>query len=350
MTLSKNLLAAFAAIGLLLTFFPSDCEAKLRVVTTHTVLKSLAEEVGGEHVSVSSLATGREDPHAISAKPSYMVSARKADLFIKIGMELEIGYEQLVIDGSRNHKIRFGQPGYLDTSLNVLRIEVPTTKVDRSMGDVHPLGNPHYWMDPYNVRIMAGAIAERLAQLDPEHAADYEANCAGFKARLDAAMFGQQLVERLGGDQLWSLELAGRLETYLHDKGLEELAGGWYQQLRPLKGAELITYHRSWGYFAQRFGLNVVAQLEPKPGIPPSPGHLRQVVEMAEMHHVKLILMEPYYNKTAADFVAAKTGAKVIEVTNAVNGQPGTGDYFSLIDNVVKRLREAPLAPQEKMG
>ncbi len=347
---SKNLLTAFAAIGLLLSFFPSECEAKLRVVTTHTVLKSLAEEVGGEHVSVSCLATGREDPHAISAKPSYMVSARKADLFIKIGMELEIGYEQLVIDGSRNYKIRFGQPGYLDTSLSVLRLEVPTTKVDRSMGDVHPLGNPHYWMDPYNARIMAGSIAKRLAELDPANVSDYEASFADFKARLDAAMFGQKLVERLGGDRLWSLDLAGRLETYLRNEGLDELAGGWYQQLRPLKGTELITYHRSWGYFAQRFGLNVVAQLEPKPGIPPSPGHLRYVVEAAQQQKVHVILMEPYYDRKAADFVTGKTGAVVVEATNAVDGQPGIDDYFSVIDNVVRRLKEATLAPQKKVG
>ena len=322
---------------------PAESEGSLNVLTTHTVLKSLAEEIGGGNISVSCLATGREDPHAISAKPSYMVSARRADLFIKIGMELEIGYEDLVIDGSRNYKIRLGQPGHLDTSLNVVRLEVPTIRVDRSMGDVHPLGNPHYWMDPYNVRIMAHSIAERMAKLDPEHASEYEANLAGFTKRLDTAMFGGQLVSRFGGKMLWSLALAGTLDPHLKESGLENTAGGWYRQLKPLEGKNLITYHRSWGYFAGRFGLNIVAELEPKPGIPPSPGHLRYVIQIAQQERAKLIVMEPYYNRRAADFVAAKTDAKVVEAANAVGGQPGADDYFSLMDNVIQKLREAAL-------
>ncbi|GAB4347594.1 MAG: zinc ABC transporter substrate-binding protein [Candidatus Abyssubacteria bacterium] len=339
---------AKTAIFLIVMFFAHSLFAasgegasRLNILTTHTVLKSLAQEIGGDHVSVSCLATGREDPHAIQAKPSYMVSARQADLFVKIGMELEIGYEQLVIDGSRNYKIRFGQPGHLDASLNVLRREVPTTRVDRSMGDVHPLGNPHYWLDPYNARIVARSIAERLAELDPTHAADYQAHHADFEKRLDTAMFGDRLVTRVGGDRLWSLELAGRLNTYLQEQGLQTEAGGWYHEAQLLKGMNVITYHRSWTYFAERFGINIIAELEPKPGIPPSPGHLRYVVDTAQRVQVTVILMEPYYNRKAAEFVAEKIGARVVEATNAVDGQPGVTDYFSLIDNIIRRLKEA---------
>ena len=335
--------ATVAILACVIFTQPVECEGKLNILTTHTVLKSLAQEIGGENVSVSCLATGREDPHAISAKPSYMVNARRADLLIKIGMELEIGYEQLVIDGSRNYKIRLGQLGHLDTSLNVIRLEVPTIRVDRSMGDVHPLGNPHYWMDPYNARIMAHSIAQRLTKLDPENADGYRANLGDFKRRLDTEMFGEQLVDRLGGNRLWSLALAGKLDAHVKENGLGDVAGGWYQQLTPLKGKNLITYHRSWGYFAERFGLTVVAELEPKPGIPPSPRHLRYVIQTAHHEQVKLIIMEPYYNHRAADFVAGKTDAKVVEAANAVGGQPGVDDYVSLIDNVVLRLREAAL-------
>ena len=304
------------------------------------MLRSLAEEIGGEHVSVSCLATGREDPHAIQAKPSYMVNARRADLFIKIGMELEIGYEDLVVDGSRNYRIRLDQPGHLDASLNVLRLEVPTIRVDRSMGDVHPEGNPHYWMDPYNARIMARSIAERLGRLDTAHASQYQANSSDFIRRLDEAMFGGTLVEKVGADRLWALAQERRLHAFLRENNLEGSAAGWYQQFLSLKGTKLITYHRSWVYFAERFGLNIVAELEPKPGIPPSPGHLRHVVETAQREHVRIIMMEPYYNRKAADFVASKTGATAIEAANAVNGQKGVDDYFSLIDAVLRKLTE----------
>lgn len=320
---------------------PAEGEASINVLTTHTVLQSIAQEVGGDMVNVSCLATGREDPHAIQAKPSYMVSARNADLFIKVGMEMEIGYEQLVVDGSRNYKIRFGQPGHLDASLRVLRLEVPTTRVDRSMGDVHPLGNPHYWMDPYNARIVATSIADRLAALDPSHAEDYAARCADFVRRIDIAMFGESLVNEAGGERLWRLEIANQLESAIATRGWEKSVAGWYAQSAPLRGMDIVTYHRSWSYFANRFGLNIVAELEPKPGIPPSPNHLRYVVDLTRQRKVDVILMEPYYNRRAADFVADKTGARVVVATNAVGGQPGITDYFSLIDNVMQRIAEA---------
>ncbi|MBI5117764.1 zinc ABC transporter substrate-binding protein [Candidatus Poribacteria bacterium] len=321
----------------------AECAGKPNVLTTHTVLKSITETIGKDHVSVSCLSTGKEDPHAISAKPSYMVSARKADLFIKMGMELEIGYEQLIVDGARNYKIRYGQPGYLDVSLDVLRREVPTTRIDRSLGDVHPLGNPHYWMDPYNARIMAHTIANKLAELDPQNTAYYTANSADFVRRVDEAMFGKSLVEQLGGDKLWSLDLSGKLDSYLIEKGLNGNTGGWYAQLKPLGGTEVITYHRSWVYFTDRFNLKIASELEPKPGIPPSPSHLLGVVQTASQRKVKVILMEPFYDPRAAEFVALKTGAKVVEIANAVNGWPGVTDYFSLIDNAVGKIRQAIL-------
>jgi ABC-type Zn uptake system ZnuABC Zn-binding protein ZnuA len=276
---------------------------KLNVVTTTTNLASIAESVGGQHVSVTSIGSGDEDPHFIQAKPSYMMKARKADLWICVGMELEIGYEGLILQGSRNPRIQINTPGHLDASEGIMKLEVPTGKVDRSMGDVHPLGNPHYWLDPYNGRIIAKNICQRLKELDPEHAGDYDRNLAAFLSKLDTAM------------------------------------AGWVAKLKPFEHSRIVTYHRSWPYFANRFNLDVVAELEPKPGIPPGPKHILEVINIMKSEKAGVILMEPFYNRDDAEAVAKKTGAKVVVVPNAVNEQ--VKDYIAMLDNVVNRLSDA---------
>ena len=171
----------------------------VRILTTTSDLRAIAQAVGGDHVVVSSLTQGRQDPHFVQAKPSYMMVARKADLWIRVGMELEIGYERLILDGSRNPKIRVGTRGHLDASVGVLRLEVPTQKVDRSMGDVHPLGNPHYLLDPLNGRLVAKSISQRLTELAPQHAAYFGEQLKSFQRELDRCMFGPALVEQVGG-------------------------------------------------------------------------------------------------------------------------------------------------------
>ena len=276
---------------------------KLNVVTTTTNLASIAESVGGQHVSVTSIGSGDEDPHFIQAKPSYMMKARKADLWICVGMELEIGYEGLILQGSRNPRIQINTPGHLDASEGIMKLEVPTGKVDRSMGDVHPLGNPHYWLDPYNGRIIAKNICQRLKELDPEHAGDYDRNLAAFLSKLDTAM------------------------------------AGWVAKLKPFEHSRIVTYHRSWPYFANRFNLDVVAELEPKPGIPPGPKHILEVINIMKSEKAGVILMEPFYNRDDAEAVAKKTGAKVVVVPNAVNEQ--VKDYIAMLDNLVNRLSDA---------
>ena len=273
---------------------------KLNVVTTTPTFASIAESVGGEHVSVTSIGSGDEDPHFIQAKPSYMMKARKADLWICVGMELEIGYEGLILQGSRNPRIQINTPGHLDASEGIMKLEVPTGKIDRSMGDVHPLGNPHYWLDPYNGKIIAKNICQRLKELDPEHAGDYDRNLAAFLSKLDNAMTG------------------------------------WVAKLKPFEHSKIVTYHRSWPYFANRFNLDVVAELEPKPGIPPGPGHILEVINTMKSEKARVILMEPFYNRDDADAVANKTGAKVVVVPNAVNDQ--VKDYIAMLNNVVNRL------------
>ncbi len=331
--------AAIASTG------PSLGAERLTVVTTTPDLKSITESVGGDHVSVTSLACGYEDPHFVQAKPSYMMLARKADLWIRIGLELEIGYEELIIDGSRNPRIRVGSKGHLDASAGVLRLEVPTAKVTRDLGDIHPQGNPHYWLDPLNGRIMAKTISDRLAELAPAHAEAFAGNCRAFQTALDERMFGGPLVAKVGGDKLWALQLRRQLSRYLDDNKLRDKLGGWQGRLLPLAGQSIVTEHRSWVYFANRFGLSVAGELEPKPGIPPSPAHLAAIVDLVKSSGVKLILLEPFYQRKAADLVAGKTGTKVVVCANAVGGQPGAADYLALMDLIVNSLGDAMGAP-----
>ena len=318
----------------------APADEPLHVVTTTTDLAAITRAVGGDQVEVTSIATGHEDPHFIAAKPSYMVAASKADLWIRIGLELEIGYEGLIIDGSRNSRIRIGTSGHLDASEGVLRLEVPTQRIHRSMGDIHPLGNPHYWLDPLNGRIVAASIGKRLAQLAPQHASYFEERVNAFQQQLDQRMFGDELVSRLGGAALWAALLKGRLDELLSQPDVPPL-GGWLATMRPYAGRKMITYHRSWSYFAHRFDLVVANELEPKPGIPPSPGHVAEVIKQVKAANVRLLLMEPFYSRKAPDLVADQTGVTVVVCANSVGGQPGTDDYLAMLDNVVQRVSAA---------
>jgi zinc/manganese transport system substrate-binding protein len=329
-----------AWMGIALAAVPAAA-ARLTVVTTTTDLKALTEAVGGDHAAVASIACGYEDPHFVQAKPSYMMTAREADLWVRVGMELEIGWEELVLDGSRNPRIRIGTKGHLDASEGVLRLEVPTTRVTREMGDIHPMGNPHVWLDPLNARLMAKAIADRLALLRPEDADAFKQNLRAFTDALDRRMFGDDLVKAVGGDALWAMELKGTLPAFLDERRLTPKLAGWAGRMRPWQGAKIVTYHRSWSYFANRFRLVVAAELEPKPGIPPSPSHLANVVGQVKAQGIKVILAEPFYSRKAPDFVAAKTDATVLVCPNSVGGTPEATDCLALMDLIVDRLIRA---------
>jgi ABC-type Zn uptake system ZnuABC Zn-binding protein ZnuA len=278
----------------------------INVLTTTEDLKSITEAIGGAKVMVDSLARGYQDPHFVAAKPSFMMKAKNADLFMAIGLELEIGYEELIINGSRNQRIRIGQPGYLDVSEGVSLLEVPTTtKIDRSMGDVHPMGNPHYWLDPENVKIVAYNIANRLSELSPGNAQYFQGNLISF------------------------------------DKKIDEKMTEWNKKMAPFKGRKIAIYHRSWPYFVDRFGLVIACELEPKPGIPPSPAHMKEVIDIMKRDKVSVILMEVFYDEKPAQFVAGQTGAKVIIVPNSVGGTKEANDYIGLMDTIVNKLAEA---------
>jgi zinc/manganese transport system substrate-binding protein len=310
------------------------------ILTTTTDLADITRSVVKERAEVSSIATGLEDPHFLTAKPGFIVRARDADVWIRVGLELEVGWEEPILRDSRNRRIQEGAPGHIDASTDVLVLDVPAHPVTRDMGDVHAHGNPHYWLDPLNGRIIARTIAMRLGNLYPEHAAAFMQNLAAFEKALDEAMFGPKRVSRHGGALLWK-QLIEQQPLPVSDDNPADEQGGWYDLLLPYQGHAVVTYHRSWIYFAQRFGIRIPVELEPKPGIPPSSRHLSRVIETIRKENVRVILQEPLYSLKAADFVARHTGATVLVCPNTVHGSTDVASFIQMIDRVVRSLARA---------
>lgn len=312
--------------------------AELKIVTTTTDLADITRAVVGGIAEISSITTGREDPHTLTARPSFIIRARDADIWIRIGMELEIGWEPVILRDARNPNIREGAPHHIDASAHVIRLEVPTQRVTRDQGDVHPQGNPHYWLDPLNGRLAAATIAERLSALYPAHKATFEEGLHRFERDLDTRMFGAALVESVGGEALWRAVAENRFEALLSQMGATAPTGGWYAAMRPHQGKTIVTYHRSWVYLTERFGLRSDLQLEPKPGIPPSAKHLATLVDESLARKAQVILQEPFYTQKAADFVAARSGAKVVVVPTMTGGTTEAASYLEMLDNVIRKL------------
>ncbi len=297
-TLTVFLLAAFA-------FFAPAAHAKLNVVCTTPDLAAIAREVGGDKTEITTITRPTEDPHFVDAKPSFMVKLNRADVLVEGGAELEIGWLPPLLQGARNEKILAGQPGRILANVGVAMREVPTT-LDRSMGDIHPAGNPHFLTDPVNARIVAQHLADAFAKLDPKSADVFQANAKKFSDALDA-----KLVQ-------------------------------WETTLAPFKGQELAAYHNSWPYFAARFGLKIDLFLEPKPGIPPSPAHLADVIVKMKEHNVHVVIVDPYLNRRTAETVARSTGATVVDVAQFPGGVKGTeGGYIALMDYLVNSIARA---------
>jgi zinc/manganese transport system substrate-binding protein len=240
----------------------------LKVVTSTTDLDNIAQAVGGNRISSVHVSEGYQDPHFVEAKPSFILQLRNADVFAFVGLDLEIGWMPLLVDGARNPKIRLGGSGYLDVSKVIPVIDVPRGNVDRSQGDVHPLGNPHYWLDPENGKRIARLFRDKFSELDPAGAATYARNEQAFEQRIDAA------------------------------------AGEWAPLVARIRGKPVVAYHTSWRYFAEYTGMNIVGFMEPKPGVPPSPSHLAGLIQTIKRTGAKLIIMEPWYDRRTADFVA----------------------------------------------
>jgi zinc/manganese transport system substrate-binding protein len=332
---------ALMVAGMTLLFPETAGAEKLNIITTTADLASIATAVAGDHADVESIADGRRDPHFLQAKPGHILKARDADLWIRVGMELEIGWEDPVLRGSRNPRIQPGAIGHLDASRDIIARDIPRERISRAMGDVHPMGNPHYWLDPLNGRIITNAIADRLMRIDPQNAEDYEKNRDAFIRQIDVGMFGKKAVDVFSGDRLWAMHLNKTLDDYLrgHPEAVE--LGGWIARMRPHEQTSIVIHHRSWNYFSARFGLDIVAELEPKPGIPPSSAHLADVEGIVREKGAPIILVEPYYSRKPADHVADRTNATVIVCANSVGGEPEAVDYVSLIDLIVERISAA---------
>jgi zinc/manganese transport system substrate-binding protein len=292
----KRLTLSVALLALWATGATRTAEASLNVVASTQDLAALTREVGGDKVKVEAICRGYQDPHFVEAKPSFILKLHKADLLVLVGRELEIGWLPPLIQQSRNAKVQVGAKGYLDASLTARILEIPTGQITRAMGDVHPQGNPHYWLDPENGRRVALAIQKKLAQLDPGDTAYFAARYADF------------------------------------DKRLAEAEKRWEALMAPYKGLKIVTYHNSWPNFAERFGLKVVGYVEPRPGIPPTPGHTFELIQQMKRDGVKIILVEPYFDLKTPNSVGRQTGAKVLVMSPSVGGVKEASDYFRLFD------------------
>ena len=299
----RVLIRAFAvAVLVVVALTRSEAFAAIRVVATTEDLASLAREVGGDKVQVDALAKGYQDPHFVDPKPSFILQVSRADLLIAVGRELEIGWLPPLISSGRNAKIQPGASGYLDASQNVKILEIPTGQITRAMGDVHPSGNPHYWLDPDNGRKIAQSIRDKLSELSPN----------------DKAYFAQRYAD--------------------FDKRLAEAQKKWDAAMAPYKGTKLVTYHRSWPNFMERFGLNVIGYVEPKPGIPPSPSHTLDLIGEMKNQGVKLIVVEPYFDLKTPQAIANQVGGKVLMLAPSVGGTKEASDYIQLFEYDVNLL------------
>jgi zinc/manganese transport system substrate-binding protein len=306
MTVKRKLLqTAFGVIAASALVGAGEAQAKIRVVATTEDLASLAREVGGDRIDVDSIAKGYQDPHFVEPKPSFILRLNNAGLLIVVGRELEIGWLPPLIQQSRNAKIQPGADGYLDASLTTRILDIPTGQITRAMGDVHPQGNPHYLLDPENGRRVAQAIAKRLSELQ----------------RADAGYF------------------TGRLADF--ERRLTEAEKRWDAAMAPLKGLKIVTYHRSWPNFADRYGLDVIGYIEPRPGIPPSPSHTLDLIAEMKRQQVKLIFVEPYFDLKTPNAVARDTGAQVLVMAPSVGGEKEITDYFKLFDYDINLVLKA---------
>jgi zinc/manganese transport system substrate-binding protein len=290
----------FVLLAVMFTLFalslPAHAQGKLNVVATTEDLAAIAREVGGDRVTVDSIAKGYQDPHFVEAKPSFILKLQKTDLLILVGRDLEIGWLPPLIQQSRNSKVQVGADGYLDASSQVRILEMPTGQITRAEGDVHPLGNPHYWLDPENGKLIAREMSERFSKLRPNDRAYFEQHMNDFNTRLD------------------------------------EAAKRWTAMMAPYKGTKIVTYHRSFPNFAERFGLNIVGYVEPKPGIPPTPQHTLDLINEMKKSNIKLVLVEPYFDLKTPNSIGRETGAEVLVMPPSVGGVKEATDYFKLFD------------------
>ena len=276
----------------------------IKVVTTTPDMKSITEMIGGNKVSVISIATGYQNPHFVDPKPSYIISLSNADLFVTVGLDLETGWSPQLLTSARNSKIQKGSPGYVDASESVGLLQVPSSS-NRGEGDIHIYGNPHYWLDPLNGKVIGRNIANGLERLDPANKTFYETNLFTFFSKIDARM------------------------------------KEWQAKMAPFRGAKIIAYHNEWVYFEKRFGLEIVDFMEPKPGIPPTPSQLVKVINEIKSNNIKVIISSPYFSTSSSDVVAKQTGVKVVTMATSTGAFPTVKTYFDVFDYDIAQITAA---------
>ena len=299
--LKKIFLVAFV-VAVLIASGATDARAAIKIVTTTEDLASLTKEVGGDKVEVESLAKGFQDPHFVEPKPSFILKLHSADLVVVVGRELEIGWLPALLTQSRNARIQQGADRYLDASLTARILEMPTGQITRAMGDVHPQGNPHYWLGTDNGRRIAQAVQKKLADMSPG----------------DSGYFAQRFAD--------------------FDRRLADAEKRWKATMAPYNDLKVVSYHRSWPNFTDEFGLDVIGYIEPKPGIPPSPSHTLELIQEMKRQQVKIIIMEPYFDSKTPNAIARATGGRVVVLAPSVGGEKEVTDYFKLFDYNVNRI------------
>lgn len=286
---------------------PGAAQAELRIVTTTNDLGYLARAIGGKDATVDTICKGAQDPHFVQAKPSYMVTLSRANLVVAVGLELEVGWLPLLLQGARNPEVSPGHRGYYEAGAAITPIDVPSGAIDRSKGDLHPYGNPHFWLDPENTKLAAKGIAAKMAELDPDHAASYTANLGALLSRLDAA------------SKRWSATMA------------------------PFKGTKIVTYHATFNYFYRRYGLEALGYVEEKPGIPAGASHLAALIRQMQAAKVPVLFHESYYDEATSKLVAERSGARLIVLPTSVGGAEGVDSYEALMDRLVSSFEKAML-------
>ena len=335
---------ALLGLAVVLPYRTAHAQDKVRVVASLTTYADIARQIAGDRAEVVALADGAENPHFVQPKPSLVLVARRADMLVTTGLDLELWLPAL-LDKANNNKIASGAPGFVAVATGLKLVEVPAT-VSRSEGDTHIYGNPHIWTEPANAIVIGRNILTGLRRVDPEGCDEYDQRFAVWKEQLMRAYVGDELVDLLGADLLADLDYEGRLWTFLSQeqyqgRPLVERVGGWLARARPFRGREMVCYHKEWSYFSRAFGVPCVEFVEPKPGIPPTPGHVAKVISLMRERNVPVLFSTNYFDRQQVRMVASRTGATAVVVPSNVDGAPGTGTYIDLVTLWVDELARA---------
>ena len=335
----KNILAIvlFTSVGLF-------ANTKLNVVTTLSTYADIAKYIGGNKIKVQYIVQGDEDAHFVRPKPSFAVMLSKADVFVSTGLDLELWVPTLV-DLSKNEKIRSGQPGFVAAYDGLDLLDKPTN-FSRSEGGLHIYGNPHITSNPLNLKVIAENIAIGLEKNDPANAEFYKTNLQEFKDDIDQHAFGEKLVKLMGGKLLTKLASSGKLISFLSSKKYKgekmiDLLGGWLKKAMIFRNKKIVAYHKNWIYFKQLFGVEIIGYVEPKPGIPPSPKHVEELVQEMRKNKVKVVLAANYFDEYKVKNICNKVGSIPVIVPMFVDGAPGTENVFKLTDYWIDKLSNA---------